>query len=228
MVAGPSRTTSVGRPEYPGLVVLRPDQLDLARRCSSCTSSIRSRYAWRSGAAIFRASSSRASSPAPRTGCPRPRPRSPICPRCLGTALGYSLEVEDGFCVQVRNASIRRLRVTLVNCAASGKVELLGDQVIDPRSYYRFWRGNVQGSPFVASEVRGQPPIHRPDGGHRHDREDKDLRYSAQRHTVLRHPQSVAGSGEGRRGTAARRTLLEKWTATEVVIGVGITGQATA
>src|SRR5262249_39234340 len=71
-------------------------------------------------------------------------------------AVTYALEIATPFCVHVRNASIKQLRVTLVNCAASGLVEFLGDQTIDPRSYYRFWLGNNQGRPFVVSEAAGK------------------------------------------------------------------------
>ena len=70
-------------------------------------------------------------------------------------ALNYALKVGSGFCVHVRNGSIRPLRVVLVNCATSGRVEFLGDQIIDPRSYYRFWEGNTQGVPFEPRRLAG-------------------------------------------------------------------------
>src|SRR5262249_10844389 len=137
-------------------------------------------------------------------------------------ALGYSLNVGDRFCIHVRNASLRRLRVTLVNCAASGKVECLGDQVIDTRSYYRFWLDNVLGSPFEASEV---------EGSHRYidrlvvigtTRLDKSLKYLGNHlrfSEILSHPREMA---------AGVPALVEEWTATEVVVGVGITEHSTS
>lgn len=66
--------------------------------------------------------------------------------------LTYALKDGDAFCVQVLNTSSRPLRVTLANCAATGKVELCGDEVIQPRSFHRFWNGGRIGNPFVAWE----------------------------------------------------------------------------
>jgi hypothetical protein len=137
-------------------------------------------------------------------------------------ALGYSLKIGDTFCVHVRNASLRRLRVTLVNCAASGKVEFLGDQVIDPRSFYRFWLDNVPGSPFEASEV---------EGSRRYidrlvvigtTRLDKDLKYLGNHvrfSEILSHAREMAASVP---------PPVEEWTATEVLVRVGITEHATS
>ncbi|MFO0592359.1 MAG: caspase family protein [Polyangiaceae bacterium] len=70
-------------------------------------------------------------------------------------AFNYGMKVGDAFCVQIRNKSLYELRVTLLNCAASGKVELLGDQVLSPRTEQRFWLESVVGNPFVVSEVEG-------------------------------------------------------------------------
>jgi hypothetical protein len=113
-----------------------------------------------------------------------------------------------------------------LNCAASGKVEFLGDQVIDPLSYYRVPHGNVQGSPLIASKVQGS---------HRYTdrmvvlgtrREDMDVRYlrSHKRFSdgLATAPEITRELGSG------SASLVEKWTATETLIGVGVIGDATA
>jgi hypothetical protein len=217
------------RPEYPALVVLRPDQLDLAREVLELyyRSSLPLRLAKRCVDLPGQLELSLLA--CPEDGLPEAEAQVadlPELPR--DKALGYSLKVGDTFCVHARNASIWRLRVTLVNCAASGKVEWLGDQVIDPRSYYRFWLNNVQGSPFLASEVQGT---------HRYidrmvvigtTREDKDLRYlrnDTRFSDILTRPREMA---KDLRAPAGATSLVEKWTATAVMVGVGITGQATA
>lgn len=50
---------------------------------------------------------------------------------------------------RVDNTAMRILRVTLVNCAASGRVQLLGDQAIEPHSSHVFWASANIGQPFV-------------------------------------------------------------------------------
>src|SRR5262249_14031110 len=47
-----------------------------------------------------------------------------------------------------RNHSAFRLRVTLVNAAASGKVQFLGDQVLDANTRREFWAPGAMGVPF--------------------------------------------------------------------------------
>jgi hypothetical protein len=50
---------------------------------------------------------------------------------------------------EVRNHSAHRLRVTLVNAAASGKVQFLGDHVIDAGAIHVFWVPGAVGMPFT-------------------------------------------------------------------------------
>jgi hypothetical protein len=70
---------------------------------------------------------------------------------------GYRFTLEDGarVCFEVRNDSRHRLRVTLINAAASGKVQLLGDDVIEPGAFHRFWAHGNLGSPFVMTLPSG-------------------------------------------------------------------------
>lgn len=67
-------------------------------------------------------------------------------------------EIPDGttVCFRVSNRSRKRLRVTLLNSAASGKVQLLGDTEIDSRDSYVFWAGNQLGKPFAMTVPRGK------------------------------------------------------------------------
>lgn len=63
----------------------------------------------------------------------------------------HDLAVGARVCFRVTNISERPLRVALVNSAASGKVQILGEDVIDGRSQFIFWaRGNL-GKPFIMS-----------------------------------------------------------------------------
>jgi hypothetical protein len=47
--------------------------------------------------------------------------------------------------------------VTLVNCAASGRVQLLGKQTIDPDAYQVFWAGSRIGAPFQMTPPEDRP-----------------------------------------------------------------------
>jgi hypothetical protein len=60
----------------------------------------------------------------------------------------YDLTSGTLVCFRVHNTSQTLLRVTLLNAAASGRVQILGDQVIDPHAAFVFWLHGVLGSPF--------------------------------------------------------------------------------
>jgi hypothetical protein len=45
--------------------------------------------------------------------------------------------------------------VTLLNSSASGRVEYLGDQIVDGRTIHLFWWGNTRGNPFPVSAPPG-------------------------------------------------------------------------
>ncbi|CCE08080.1 hypothetical protein BRAS3843_2560029 [Bradyrhizobium sp. STM 3843] len=72
-----------------------------------------------------------------------------------GREFPYDLVAGDNFCIRVRNSSREHLRVTLLNSAASGRVQLLGDQEIDPNSFYVFWVQNNLGIPFSTTLPSG-------------------------------------------------------------------------
>ena len=60
----------------------------------------------------------------------------------------YELVEGNRVCIRVRNTSTHRLMVTLLNSAASGRVQCLGAQIIDPLAQSVFWAGNDLGVPF--------------------------------------------------------------------------------
>lgn len=65
------------------------------------------------------------------------------------TSDSYLLQVGARVCFEVRNHSTSRLRVTLLNAAASGKVQLLGDEMLDPGKLHVFWVPGAVGLPFT-------------------------------------------------------------------------------
>lgn len=211
----------------PPLVKLRPDQLDHAKALLE----LYHRYAL-----PLRMATSCTDLPGqlrlsvlacPEDGLPEDEADGIALPeQAAHAALTYALEIGDRFCVQVRNASIYRLRVTLVNCAASGKVEHLGDQVLEPRSSQRFWQGSSIGVPFVASAVQGSVRYV--------DRlvaigttlVDEDLRYLK---NDIRFSAILARSrgtdkelDAASEGGAPPVPPVEKWTAAHVTLGIGL------
>lgn len=67
-------------------------------------------------------------------------------------------EITDGtrVCFRVSNHSNVPLRVTLLNSAASGKVQHLGDGVLEARDSYVFWASSQLGKPFAMTVPRGK------------------------------------------------------------------------
>ena len=68
----------------------------------------------------------------------------------------YSVAIGTRVCFQVHNRGPRRLRVTLLNSAASGRVQLLGDDVVDPSKAHTFWAHGSLGVPFEMTPPRGK------------------------------------------------------------------------
>ncbi|HEX3761358.1 MAG TPA: caspase family protein [Kofleriaceae bacterium] len=68
----------------------------------------------------------------------------------------HELVTGELVCFRVRNAGAQLLRVTLLNVAASGRVQLLGDQMIDPASDHTFWYENSVGVPFAMMPPDGE------------------------------------------------------------------------
>lgn len=132
----------------------------------------------------------------------------------------YELNPGQTICFWVRNGSEYPLNVTLVNVAASGRVQMLGTQVIDRNEFKSFWAGEGLGSAFfMKAPAPGLSCIDRVlaigTTNMRHD-----LRY-------LRVDQGFAGlvprtrsdakdfGGTEQRGAASP---VDKWTAAQVII----------
>ena len=79
----------------------------------------------------------------------------PALPEVEGGEYPAELRAGDRFCVRVYNRAAHDLRVTLVNVAASGKVQVLGDSLIAGRSMHVFWAGTELGKGFAALLGRG-------------------------------------------------------------------------
>jgi hypothetical protein len=72
-----------------------------------------------------------------------------------GAEFTYELHVGDKVAIRIRNSSKERLKVTLLNSAGSGRVEYLGEQIIDAKAHFIFWRANTRGEPFPATTPKG-------------------------------------------------------------------------
>jgi hypothetical protein len=130
----------------------------------------------------------------------------------------YDLKTGGGLAIRVRNSSNQRLRVTVLNAAASGKVEYLGDQIIDAKAYYIFWNANTLGKPFLATTPK--------DADQGIDRlvaigtteSGKDLRYlkldSKFAEILLR----TRGIDKDLSDAASGGPPIEQWTASQVVM----------
>jgi hypothetical protein len=77
--------------------------------------------------------------------------QSPDLPQIkAGTRAPYELSVGDRLCIVVENAASERLAVTLIDCAASGKVLILGEKQMPAQSRHVFWLNEVLAQAFVA------------------------------------------------------------------------------
>ncbi len=72
-----------------------------------------------------------------------------------GVGFDYALRKGDPIVFCVRNRSFRALRIFLLNAAASGRVQLLGNDSLASGARTVFWRGNTRGKPFLASIPTG-------------------------------------------------------------------------
>jgi len=74
-----------------------------------------------------------------------------------GSRAPYEIVEGARVCFVVENAADVALSVTLLDCASSGRVLLLGEKRVPPRSRHVFWFEDTLGNPFVASLPDGQP-----------------------------------------------------------------------
>jgi hypothetical protein len=87
-------------------------------------------------------------------------PNAPLLPEARADPdqrYAYGLRPEDGICVTVRNRARQPLYVTLINCATSGRVELLGSGVqLAPDKRTTFWLGGNIRQPFTCGLPAGR------------------------------------------------------------------------
>jgi hypothetical protein len=93
--------------------------------------------------------------------CPRPIPPSQAMAEVLYEAPSFArgeYEVEAGalICFSVHNRSVEKLRVALLNVAASGRVQLVGEEPLEGGSTKRFWVNGALGQPFQMSVPLGR------------------------------------------------------------------------
>lgn len=69
----------------------------------------------------------------------------------------YTLASGDKVCFRVRNTGPDPMRVTLFDVAASGRVQKLGDEIIEARTEHLFWDPNKLGLPISMGPARGKP-----------------------------------------------------------------------
>lgn len=67
----------------------------------------------------------------------------------------YRLHKGDHVCFELRNRSPYPLRVTLLDAAASGRVQRIGDETIAPDSYHMMWSNGNLNAPTVMTLIEG-------------------------------------------------------------------------
>jgi Caspase domain len=75
----------------------------------------------------------------------------PLPPVASGSRAPYEVFAGDLVCFVVENTAEVTLRVTLLDCAASGRVQVLGEKALPARTKHVFWAGATLASPFRVS-----------------------------------------------------------------------------
>jgi hypothetical protein len=131
----------------------------------------------------------------------------------------YLLQAGAKVCFSVHNLSPHPLKVALVNVAASGKVQLIDDQEIDPGKVYTFWARNNLGSPFAIKPPAGV--------AHCIDRMvaigrtamNGDLKYLSVDKTFAQVVHRTRGDGSRDLDDGSDKTAtLEHWTSTQAIL----------
>jgi hypothetical protein len=135
----------------------------------------------------------------------------------------YELPEGALVCFQVHNRSSAQLRVTLLDAAASGKVQLLDEQVISPGATHRFWCEGLMGEPFELSLDPGRRRgIDRLIAiGTTAQQDVKHLSLDRSFADLLATPKGdyAADKDMGRRRQAAA-TPVEQWTAAQAILTI--------
>jgi hypothetical protein len=127
----------------------------------------------------------------------------------------YELAPDDCFCIRVHNSSGERLQIAILNAAGSGKVQYLGDQVVDANATCTVWMDNELGQPFVAGLPSGAASCI--------DRvvvigtsaPALDLKHLIEQSSFA---QVLARGGFGTRDFGGGEAEPDRWTATEVLV----------
>ena len=133
----------------------------------------------------------------------------------MGTEFPYELIDGDRFCIRVHNSSSDQLQVAILNSAASGKVEHLGDQVVDANATCTVWLNNELGTPFTAGLPSGVTSCI--------DRvvvvgtqaQNLDLKHLTEQTSFA---SVLARGGAGMRDFGGAAKPVVQWTATEVLV----------
>jgi len=136
----------------------------------------------------------------------------------------YDLHSGDRVCFRIANTSHERLRVTLLNAAASGKVQSLGDHIIDANAAYVWWFGGALGRPYSVDPMPGRTRWI--------DRLvaigttvlTKDLHHLRVDTSFADALEVMRDGGEPKEFGGAEKAgpPVELWTATQVVVGVAL------
>lgn len=157
--------------------------------------------------------------------CPKDRNLNPaeaqeadLPEAAAGRDFPYDLTAGDRVCIRVRNDENEPLRVTLLNSAASGKVQLLGDLVIGPRASHVFWARSVLGSPFTISPPKGAAQSVDRMTAIGTTATSKDLSYLRLDKTFAEIVNRTRGESKDFDDDAVTSPPTEQWTATQVII----------
>lgn len=141
-----------------------------------------------------------------------------IPPEAPGHLGRYELTTGARVCFHVRNTGPVPLQVSLINAAASGRVQLLGEQLIDAESDHLFWYGNQIGAAFEMSPAAGHARgIDRVVAIGRTDR-SVSLRHLASERRFADLLAVTRDAGEARRDVGSPGKVRLDWTAAVVVI----------
>ena len=129
----------------------------------------------------------------------------------------YALLSGARVCFRVRNESTDRLRVTLLNSARSGRVQLLGDEVIDAGKLHVFWARGALGAPFQMSPPQSATQCIDRMVAIGRTAMDSDLNHLRVDKSFAQVIQRTRDAGEDRDIDGADKPI-EHWTAAQAVI----------
>lgn len=141
----------------------------------------------------------------------------------------YLMTTRSRICFHVHNGSPHQLRVTLLNVAASGRVQLLGDDLVEAGATRSFWAGGTLGVPFHMQPPAGAircidrvVAIGRTNPAHDLDHLRTETRFAdvmvARRGPAEAADARIMYDGVPRDRSSAPSRPLERWTAAQAVM----------